>query len=392
VKGRITQWVIKLAKLCNLRCTYCYEFESLADPTRMRPEQLEVLFRNVAAYSAHNSRRSEFVWHGGEPLLAPAGYFEEIFELQRIAFEEAGAEYSNSVQTNLYKLRGDTLDLLRRFNLVGVSIDLFGDMRVTASGASAQQRVLENMDRLRAENVKFGCITVLTPIVAERIDAVFDFYASIGVSFRLLPIYRSAFANQHEAWEMPREDVESTLIRLFDLMMKRGAGISVSPIDGYVSNVLRSFTGSDPVIPYPRGDQPESLFIVDTDGRAYASANAYQQEYAYGNLFEPHALALSRSEGYRKTLSDRRNRLRGCSDCEFRECCNGLYLAEATPEQKSVRPDGTWRCPDAQAVHRHIEQWLLQSEYVDSELGILNVNKLRPYLPASSFELRHQAY
>ncbi|MEO1085762.1 MAG: radical SAM protein, partial [Acidobacteriota bacterium] len=86
------QWVVKLSKLCNLRCRYCYEFESLADPARMSPEQLAAFFRHARQAAEQTTGASEFVWHGGEPLAAPPGYFERLFGLQEREFSGTGLE------------------------------------------------------------------------------------------------------------------------------------------------------------------------------------------------------------------------------------------------------------------------------------------------------------
>jgi len=375
------QWVVKLSKLCNLRCTYCYEYPNLGDPARMRLDQLEALFRHAADHSSAAGRHNEFVWHGGEPLLAPAGYFDKLFDLQQSLFSSSNATFSNSIQTNLYRLKPDSLDLLKRFNRVGVSVDVFGDLRLTAAGKSSQKAVLENMQRLTDEGIRFGCITVLSRSVAQHIEHVFDFFASVGLSFRLLPIYRSAFAGQHEAWSLDRREVEEALIRVFDLMVERGAGITVSPLDDYFANVLRKYAALGLPRRYPTGDRPELLFIVDTDGTVYPSSDAYNPSYAYGNIFDSSLPELLKSEGYERTLQDRRHRLETCDSCEFSACCSGQYIGEATPEQRHATSDGGVACPDAWRLHAHIERWLRESGFVEAELGIIDLERLSPFLP-----------
>ena len=80
----------------------------------------------------------DFVWHGGEPLLQERGYFEEIFAQQLEILGAAGVPFQNSVQTNLYSLRDSTLNFLKRhFQNIGVSLDVFGNLRVTAGGRAA---------------------------------------------------------------------------------------------------------------------------------------------------------------------------------------------------------------------------------------------------------------
>jgi len=95
------QWVIKVSKRCNLRCTYCYEFPSLADSSRMSFQDLEKLFGQIAERYRETSRRMDFVWHGGEPLLHRTSFYHRLREIQHEVLGAAGIEFTNSVQTNL---------------------------------------------------------------------------------------------------------------------------------------------------------------------------------------------------------------------------------------------------------------------------------------------------
>ena len=79
--------------------------------------------------------------------------------------------YVNSVQTNLTVLDDERIRLLRDgFHQVGVSMDLYGGLRVNTQGRDLQDRILSNMDRLRDAGVWFGRITVLHRGNVDRID------------------------------------------------------------------------------------------------------------------------------------------------------------------------------------------------------------------------------
>jgi uncharacterized protein len=212
------QWVIKLSKLCNLRCRYCYEFNSLGDRTRMSLYQLERMFRTIANAFAGTGRRQDFVWHGGEPLLAKASYYHAIADLQRRTLGETGIPFTNSVQTNLTILTDDLLELLRTFFYhVGVSIDVFGDQRVDTVGKSVEKRVLENMQTLIDEHIRFGCITVLSKMTVEHVERICGFFEDLGLSFRLLPIYRSAFAGQLDPFALTDTEIALAFFKVVDL-------------------------------------------------------------------------------------------------------------------------------------------------------------------------------
>src|SRR6266571_836727 len=85
---RTVEFVLKVSKLCNLRCQYCYEFEQLGNRERMSLADLDRFYEHVATwYSGFQTPTIvDFVWHGGEPLLVPPSYFETTFERQRAIF------------------------------------------------------------------------------------------------------------------------------------------------------------------------------------------------------------------------------------------------------------------------------------------------------------------
>lgn len=376
----MTQWVVKLSKLCNLRCQYCYEFEQLSDPARMSHGQLSTLFDHVAAHAAATGETQQFVWHGGEPLALPASYYYTLFQLQKNAFA-ARARFRNTIQTNLYSLNDERIALLRRFNSVGVSFDVFGDHRKTLAGRSSNRQVMENMDRLRAAGVRFGCISVMTPGVAENIARVYEFFSALGISFRVLPIYRTAFEDQHDGWSLTMAEVEETFKQLFDRMIDTDSDVIVSPLDGFLRNVVSLYGGVRTSRPYPRAQAAgERLFIVDTDGTVYASSDAYVPGYAYGNIFSQNVDALLDSDGYRRTRADRAARLETCRNCRFGAVCSGEYLGEATREQRQVGPDGQTRCPIARALHEHIDSRLRERGLVDAEQVAISLDRIAPYI------------
>lgn len=148
-KRRLVQFVVKTSKHCNLRCRYCYEYAGLADKAAITIEQLGDMFRNIANYyrKLDFPVDIEFVWHGGEPLLQHPSFYWQAFDLQHQIFDRHNDYITNTVQTNLTLLDRERLRLLAEgFDSVGVSIDLFGGLRVYETELESQDRVLKNMD------------------------------------------------------------------------------------------------------------------------------------------------------------------------------------------------------------------------------------------------------
>ncbi len=78
--------------LCNLACKYCYMPEGLNE-TLMSDNILE----SIIKFFSRELSQVEFVWHGGEPLLAEVSFFKKIVDIQKSIPNKF---FINVVQTN----------------------------------------------------------------------------------------------------------------------------------------------------------------------------------------------------------------------------------------------------------------------------------------------------
>ncbi|OAA24526.1 uncharacterized protein UG55_102948 [Frankia sp. EI5c] len=123
------QFVLKVNSRCNLSCTYCYVYH-LADqswrrqPVTMSPEIVAATARGIARHAErHGLTRVEVILHGGEPLLAGAGFLGHVARQVRSAVDP-GTAVEFTVQTNGTLLTPAFLDLCAEVGMkVGVSVD-----------------------------------------------------------------------------------------------------------------------------------------------------------------------------------------------------------------------------------------------------------------------------
>ncbi|WP_454798682.1 radical SAM protein [Novosphingobium lindaniclasticum] len=333
---RRVEFVVKASKLCNLRCRYCYEFEHLASRERMAPEDLERMFRHIADWQESFAAPTaiDFVWHGGEPLLNGPDYFAATFDAQRAIFGSATSVH-NTIQTNLTLLDDSRIELLRRFDRVGVSIDLFGALRTNLRGEDSTRRVLSNMDRLQAAGIDYGCITVLSARNAPHICKIVRFYHQLGVrSVRLLWLIDGAFENQHEEFDLGPAEVVTALQEAFEELRTLGSELLIEPLTGYMRQVVHHHTpGATPMI-YDKADW-ESVFLVDTNGELYSYGNAYESEFAHGNVFRQPMDEILRSSGHARAIETAEARMNSvCTSCRFLGSCSGYPMAEEAALQE----------------------------------------------------------
>jgi uncharacterized protein len=173
------------------------------------------------------------------------------------------------VQTNLTVLDSERIRLLRDgFNSVGVSIDLFGGLRVNQAGVDSQTKVLANMDRLQQEGIKFGCITVLTKLNLSNLKEIYEFYKNRNLSFRILPLFKGAFDGQHDGFEINAYEVLEAYRTLVDLWLADEAFVQVVPIVDYIRQIIYYYSPN--VLPqFYNKREWESIYMVNTTGDVY---------------------------------------------------------------------------------------------------------------------------
>lgn len=349
--------VLKLSKLCNLRCVYCYEYDALGDPARMPLEGLERFFESLWHYYRSRGAKSglSFAFHGGEPLLLPHAYLRAIVALQERWFGGHGISYSNAVQTNLYRVPDGTLELLEELRIgVGVSLDVHGGQRVDAAGRDAEARVQDNLTRLIAQGwtrrLKVGGISVLHARNLDRAVATFRFFAGLGLNYRILPIFSMTEppARMRDLMLTPAQ-VRAAFRAVLDAQFVwDGPVIRVYPLQDYLVAAAAHLNGQ-PAAGYDN-DAMEWALIIDTGGDAYGHAEAYSAAHRLGNVFRETVGTVMASPARQRLRAERAERARLCDACEFGRSCDRIPLVEALPSERTYGADGRLACAVARPM------------------------------------------
>ncbi|XXY49874.1 radical SAM protein [Sorangium sp. So ce269] len=354
-------WIIKLSKLCNLRCSYCYEWNELDDPRRMSETTLTHLFQLAKEYHFSEMRRlgsvpqTVFVWHGGEPLVQPISFLEQVQAVKRAVIGRQAAHeryFRDVVQTNLFKLDASVLSFIKRHRMgVGVSLDVVPGVRRTLSGGETEARVMANLDRLQAAGIRAGAIAVLAKHTLPHVTRIYDFFAARGMGLRVLPLFDGPGERPAQHFEAGHDELVAGLCRLFDHWMASGCSVPLLPVAAWLLPVLRKILGvSAP--PYDRS-QGETYLLVNTDGKVYPPGAGYGEDGWIAELSRPlTAAALRSGERYRASLEgDARLRRETCAGCPFFGACDTYPLFEAKYERLA-----RGRCNLAHDVMCHMER------------------------------------
>lgn len=370
--NRITQFVLKISKFCNLRCKYCYEMEELGLKEAMTREHLQQIYRNIESYyvarDAADGQQTEvrFIWHGGEPLLVEPQRFWETFADQKEIFGDR-IKVMNLVQTNLTVLDADRIQLLREgFDSVGVSLDLFGGLRVNLAGRDSIANTMKNMDVLRKEKIPFGCITVLSRRNIDEITRICRFYEQAGLSFRLLPLFDAAYAGQLDAFNVTTMEILEAFKKVFDLWLESERGFHAIPISQHIEAVVHHLAGGP--LRYYNKALWNSAMLVNTNGDCYSSADPYgNPDWTLGNLITSPLGEILAGERWGKSVATAEKRLAyNCTRCRFFGSCSGHCLVEDETNCREQSPEGIRMCVVERLLLEYIEARLRQLGLPDS--------------------------
>ena len=127
------QFILKVHSRCNLSCTYCYVYEMAEQGWPSLPRRMDTAIAAKVAdrigehARAHDLPSVEVILHGGEPLLAGAGW---LTELARMLRARVPAQVNIGVQTNGTLLRPRMLQTLKQLG-IGIGVSLDGDAEAT---------------------------------------------------------------------------------------------------------------------------------------------------------------------------------------------------------------------------------------------------------------------
>lgn len=181
---RVELVVLQPTPFCNIACRYCY-LPNRDDRSVMPHETIAAAFDKLFA-SGWVDRAITAVWHAGEPLVLPPGYYRDAFQLIADRTPD-GVQVRHAVQTNGMLINDDWCDLFLEWDVeVGVSIDgpkrLHDQARLTRAGRGSFDRAIEGARTLRRRSVPFHLISVLTQSSLAAPDEMFDFYAAEGIT------------------------------------------------------------------------------------------------------------------------------------------------------------------------------------------------------------------
>jgi uncharacterized protein len=317
--------ILRVSEKCNQNCFYCYVDR---DKRRNSREvlgffELEVLFKKILT---GKFSYIQIVWHGGEPTLLGAEYFEKAIQLQQKHCAE-GVKVENNLQTNLSALNKELVEVFVKHNIaIGVSLDapprIHNKMRVFWSGRSTLKKCLEGIEILKKFGLKPSAICVLHKENLEFCNEIYNFFKSIKVNYKLNPFYKDESTPQDVADKIciTPEQYADALLETFELYVGDNdhqidvtdlKEMMMSMVSGYSCNCL--FSGNC-----------KEFFGIAPNGDIYFCDLFYRPEYYLGNIQSVVFEDLNKTDLV-KSVANRVLVLKDthCRNCKWWQICHG---------------------------------------------------------------------
>lgn len=169
--AQINTLVVKVTNRCNLDCLYCYE-NIQKKGQDMSMEVFVALAERV--FQGTQAPEVLFLFHGGEPMLLPAAWYEQACAAARKIAKRLGKRAKFAMQSNLVSLTPAKITMLRDLHIeLGISFD--GIAERFASMRNQEAKVMENYWRLREANVKTGILTTINHQNFAHFDTICRF-------------------------------------------------------------------------------------------------------------------------------------------------------------------------------------------------------------------------
>lgn len=379
--------IVKPTKDCNLCCKYCYEGSPSSE--KMSLDTAEATISKVVGYNEMVRKRNsleeittEFLWHGGEPLLMGMDFYKVVLQIQeKVLAKHKDHRVKNGIQSNVTLLTSETWAFFKENGFVlGSSLD--GDReshdstRPYRNGKGSFDDVIQGLTLTRddcSSGHSIGTIVVLTKERLSRIPEIYHFFKRENINFDLgqLTILGRARGNREELAVSP-EEWGTAMIELFNLWFydREEPFIEIPELVNYAKGLIRNKATSCSF----GGNCRQAYISVNPNGDVYPCGRfGSDDKFKLGNINQNNLEDIMDSDLQHYLASRNVDNIDDCKKCDYKNLCNGgcfynAFVETGDPFQKDPF------CEGYRMIYQHIEK-ALKSKLVEKLKILEDSNK-----------------
>ncbi|NVO08670.1 MAG: radical SAM protein [Bacteroidales bacterium] len=241
----ITPIIKVVGENCNIKCDYCYYNEKNQHHSIKQIMTHDILDLFISEYLNLFGGEVDFIWHGGEPLLAGITFYRDILEIQQLYSKEH--KICNAIQTNGTLINEQWVEFFKTNNFqVSISLDgiekCHNRFRRDNAGNGTFAKVIDAVWLLRKSGIEPKILQTVTKSSIAYISENFKFFVedlklkNWGINiFMDVEMTNPLMKDQ----SLSNDDYFILYKTLFDLWLERNdPKLIIREIDDFVFGVL----------------------------------------------------------------------------------------------------------------------------------------------------------
>ena len=338
--------VIQPSPFCNINCDYCY----LPHRTSTRRMEFPVLEKTMSRVFESGLVGPPFVllWHAGEPLAVPVGWYEQAFEIIN-RFPDAKEKALHTFQSNGTLITDKWCDFIKKHNVsIGLSIDgpefIHDFHRKTRKGEGTHAKAVRGAEMLKAAGIDFGVVAVISDYSLDYPDEIYEYFRDLeieGVGFNIEEVEgvnAESSLDQGENAAAAESRVRAFLQQVFDRNKADGFPLRIREFENARESILAPELNQAPDGRFYNLEvDPLAMLNVDCFGNfstfspeLLGQATDDYGSFTFGNVAKQSPFEATNHEAFQKVLADIESGNRKCAEsCPYWDYCGG-----ASPSNK----------------------------------------------------------
>ena len=362
----IRQFLFKVFTRCNLNCDYCYVYELADQSWREKPgimslEVMQAAADRIGEHAAtHGLDEVRLILHGGEPLLAGAGFFEDLTRIVRAAVGPA-TRVAFGMQTNGVLLTDEWIDRCARLGIsIGISLD--GDREANdrhrnfKNGTSSYDQVINAIDRVQtSEHSDIFTGVLCTMDLANDPVATYGHLVALGVPAVDFLLPHANCTEPPPGWEGPDRTAHADwLIPIFDRWFDAPhRAVRIRFFEEIMNLVLGGVSQVETI-----GLTPATLVVVETNGmieQVDSLKSAFDGAAGTGlSVFDDSFDDALATAGMAARQLGARALAPTCQECDLDQLCGGGYYPHRYQEGSGFLNPSVY-CADLYRLISHVQ-------------------------------------
>jgi uncharacterized protein len=298
------------------------------------------------------------VWHAGEPLVLPPSFYRQAFQLQQ-QYNTHGIKITNSFQTNAMLINQEWCDFFLEHRVrIGVSIDgpafLHNANRVDRKGRGTFDQVMQGIELLRANDIRYSVIAVVTGETVHHPDAFWQFFMDLQPTYLGLNPEEVEGCNEYSSLYTPEGMIQYKHF-LQRLLVLHTMYQSSLPIREF--HVLQQRIQSGQMVLQTDTNTPGTILSFDHEGNISTFSpellsfrHHHYGGFSYGNVFDTNLDDITQ---HKKFIAVNTAIQSGVAKCQ--ESCEYFLLCGGGAPSNKLHENGSFDSAETNACRLHVK-------------------------------------